>query len=300
MLNAEVLIGFVQHIYPTVVFESSYETSSAAQFTAIVAASFFFVAILFLIYDIFVQRRNNKLIKNAARSNAIVASLFPGNVRDRLISGNNNRVLGQKRSLNLKKYIASGGVDADNTSAIDSPPLADLFLETTVLFADIVGFTAWSSTREPAQVFKLLETVYSAFDEIAKARRVFKVETVGDCYVAATGIPEYRRDHAIVMCRFARDILFKMGVLTKELEVTLGPDTADLDLRIGIHSGPVTAGVLRGAKARFQLFGDTMNTTSRIESSSEAGRIQMSQEVSSTTYIIPFLQAYLIFSATDC
>ena len=80
------------------------------------------------------------------------------------------------------------------------------------------------------------------------------------------------------MARFARDILSKMNVLTKELEVTLGPDTGDLALRVGMHSGPVTAGVLRGERARFQLFGDTMNTCSRLESSSQRGRVLCSKE----------------------
>lgn len=69
-----------------------------------------------------------------------------------------------------------------------------------------------------------------------------------------------------------------MHILTRELMVSLGPETGHLDLRIGIHSGPVTAGVLRGQKARFQLFGDTMNTCARIESTSAPGRIQCSKE----------------------
>lgn len=105
--------------------------------------------------------------------------------------------------------------------------------------------------------------MYSAFDDIAKKRGVFKVETVGDCYVAVAGLPEPREDHAVCMARFARDCLLKTRELTKELELTLGPDTADLAMRIGLHSGPVTAGVLRGDRPRFQLFGDTMNTTAR-------------------------------------
>jgi class 3 adenylate cyclase len=107
-------------------------------------------------------------------------------------------------------------------------------------------------------VFTLLETLYRAFDEIAKKRKVFKVETVGDCYVAVTGLPEPQKDHAVIMCRFARDCMLRMKSLTKKLEVTLGPDTVELNLRIGLHSGPVTAGVLRGERSRFQLFGDTM------------------------------------------
>ena len=124
--------------------------------------------------------------------------------------------------------------------------------------------------------FTLLETIYSAFDEIARKKKIFKVETVGyvskpkrevgtgvarvcltslfriefcrDCYVAVSGVPEARKDHAVVMARFANAILVEMKSLTRELEATFGPDTGDLDLRIGIHSGPVTAGVLRGGK----------------------------------------------------
>ena len=67
---------------------------------------------------------------------------------------------------------------------METKPIADLFPNTTVFFADIAGFTAWSSVREPSQVFTLLETVYKAFDKTAKRRKVFKVETVGDCYVS--------------------------------------------------------------------------------------------------------------------
>ena len=97
--------------------------------------------------------------------------------------------------------------------------------------ADIAGFTAWSSTREPEQVFHLLETVYGAIDQIAMHRGIFKVETVGDCYVAVCGLPDPREDHAIAMVRFARDCQLRMASLSQQLEVALGPDTADLAFR---------------------------------------------------------------------
>jgi class 3 adenylate cyclase len=104
-------------------------------------------------------------------------------------------------------------------------PIADFFPNCTVMFADIGGFTAWSSTREPTQVFVLLQTVYQNFDFLAKRRKVFKVETTGDSYLAVTGLPEPQSHHATIMGRFAWDCLLRMSEITKELEVTLGPDT---------------------------------------------------------------------------
>jgi class 3 adenylate cyclase len=269
-----------KNIFPSSEFEDKYHSDTPTKFAALVALTFLLVAIVFIIYDIFVHRRNEKLIASAAKSNAIVTSLFPDNIRERLIGQNNDSNNG--KSPNHLKSVLLDGVDGKalqaNGGSEKMKPLADLFLETTVMFADICGFTAWSSVREPSQVFLLLESVYGSFDKIAKRRRVFKVETVGDCYVAVTGLPEPRRDHALIMSRFACDIMTNMQALTKNLEVTLGPDTGELTLRIGIHSGPVIGGVLRGARSRFQLFGDTMNTASRMESTGEPGRGHMSQE----------------------
>lgn len=104
-----------------------------------------------------------------------------------------------------------------------------------------------------------------------------KIETVGDCYVAVCGLPDPRKDHATVMVRFARDCLEQMHLVLNNLTVTLGPDTTELGIRIGLNSGPVTAGVLRGDRARFQLFGDTVNTCARVEGTGAKNRIHVSE-----------------------
>ena len=136
---------------------------------------------------------------SATRSNAIVSSLFPEQVRERLMddaAGGSNK----KDETGASRLVPFGMTDksawkADNvngpasSSSLTSPsghftskPIADLFPSASVMFADIAGFTAWSSVREPTQVFTLLEGIYNAFDRIAKKKKVFKVETIGDCY----------------------------------------------------------------------------------------------------------------------
>jgi class 3 adenylate cyclase len=208
----------------------------------------------------------------AMASGAIVSSLFPEKVRNQLYEDNQEKV---KQVANAKDFMNNGGSGSDDIKS--SKPIADLFENTTIMFADLVGFTAWSSKHTPVEVFELLEAIYSVFDAIAVKRGVFKVETIGDCYVAVTGIPAPQSDHAVIMARFARDCMTRLSELTYDLVESLGADTADLEMRVGLHSGATTAGVLRGEKSRFQLFGDTVNTASRMESNSVAGRIHASE-----------------------
>jgi class 3 adenylate cyclase len=276
------------HLYPGIKFINQYKKSLPIVFTLIVACTFLLMSATFFIYDRFVYRRNVKVVDAAVRSSTIVSSLFPSNVRKRIYEDakvKKDAIDNQASHTRLKNFLNYGETKVETepgnpnrTNAFESKPIAELFPNTTVMFGDISGFTAWSSSREPTQVFTLLETLYHSFDSIAKKRRVFKVETVGDCYVAVTGLPDPQKDHAVAMARFAVNCLHEMQNLTKSLELSLGPDTADLSLRIGLHSGPVTAGVLRGDRSRFQLFGDTMNVAARMESNGCPDRIHLSQE----------------------
>lgn len=220
-------------VYPSAAFYDAYKTSTPLMVTCGVAIVFIFTSFMFLCYDRLVERRQAIVLLRAEQTTRIVTSLFPQQVADRLIQAANKEeakdTVGNSFAApnrRLKSFLAEDG-DHGN----QSQPIADLFPNCTVLFADIAGFTAWSSTRDPVQVFILLQTIYQAFDAIAKRRKVFKVETIGDSYVAVTGLPDPQESHAVIMARFAGECLSKMNQLTAELESSLGPDTADLCMR---------------------------------------------------------------------
>ncbi|KAG7374631.1 adenylate cyclase [Nitzschia inconspicua] len=271
---------YTMSAYPTLEFEQIYSSTKPIWFATMVASIFVCTAMVFIVYDILVQKRQKKLMSSAKRSNAIVSSLFPKEVQEKLMNQLDEENAGNMR--HGRRGAMADFLDEANPKDADvapsGSPIADIFTDATVMFADIAGFTAWSSTREPSQVFVLLESIYAAFDAFARKRKVFKVETIGDCYVAVTGVPHPHKDHAVLMAKFARDCMAVMHDVLGRLETNLGPDTTELGIRIGLNSGPVTAGVLRGDRARFQLFGDTVNTASRIETTGQKNRIHISEE----------------------
>ena len=199
------------NVIATPEFETAFLTNGPIIFSIAVSSCFLIFAVVFFSYDWAVRRRQQKLLHTAERTNAIVTNLFPKDVRDRIMADAEEQAKqesamqkGARSSAIMLRQSGSGQIkelldESQSTSIFKTKPIADLFPEVTVMFADLVGFTAWSSTREPAQVFTLLETIYHEFDQIAQRRRVFKVETVGDCYVAVAGLPEYRKDHAVIM-----------------------------------------------------------------------------------------------------
>eukprot|EP00980_Cylindrotheca_fusiformis_P014635 scaffold3974_cov140-Cylindrotheca_fusiformis.AAC.7 len=221
-------------VYPSEDLEQSFQTSKAIEYTGVVAASFIFTSLVFLIYDYFVRMRQAKVMERIMRQDKMVASVFPTAIRDRLYQSQEKQQQGREGRHSERGDFNDGDIEGDSYIS-GSAPMADLFPNVSVVFADIAGFTAWSSAREPHQVFVLLENIYGAFDKIAYGHSVFKVETVGDCYVSAVGLPEPVHKHAVVACKFARECKMKMQEVTLKLEVSLGPDTGDLHLRTGIH-----------------------------------------------------------------
>jgi class 3 adenylate cyclase len=150
--------------------------------------------------------------------------------------------------------------------------IADRFPEVTVLFADLVAFTASSDRASPERVVQVLADLFTAFDRLAARHRLEKIKTVGDAYMVAGGLPEPRPDHAEAVAEMAL-------ALRDEAGRHLDPTGRPLQVRIGIDSGPVVAGVIGTAKFSYDLWGDTVNTASRMESTGVAGCIQVTERV---------------------
>jgi Adenylate and Guanylate cyclase catalytic domain len=207
---------FTLHLYPSDKMASAYITNNPIIFSLVAAMIFVFTALVFYLYDVTVENRQKRVMQTAVRSSHIVSSLFPASVRDQLYP------VSQETALSKDGFWQKSTLHGEEATALSGNSIAQVYPETTVLFADIAGFTAWSSSREPTQVFHLLETIYAAFDKLAKQHGVFKVETIGDCYVAVVGLPTPRKSHAVVMARFASDCRNKMEELTTQLEAKLG------------------------------------------------------------------------------
>jgi adenylate cyclase len=146
--------------------------------------------------------------------------------------------------------------------------IAEAYPSTTVVFADIVGFTPWAQRTPPHEVVDLLDGMFTTFDELVEQHGLEKIKTIGDAYMAVAGAPQARSDHAIVAIEFSRAVI----VAVERIRERTG---LEIQVRIGVASGPVVAGVIGARRLQFDLWGDTVNLASRMESSGVAGRIQV-------------------------
>jgi class 3 adenylate cyclase len=150
--------------------------------------------------------------------------------------------------------------------------IADHYSEVTVLFADIVGFTSMSQGREPTEIVSLLNGLFTRFDAAAAKHGIEKIKTIGDAYMAVCGLSNPEQDHAKRMVDMALEMLEAVEVYGSHAGVPLA-------IRIGINSGPVAAGVIGTSKFIYDLWGDTVNMASRMESTGVPGTIQVTRGI---------------------
>ena len=150
--------------------------------------------------------------------------------------------------------------------------IADSFPEATVLFADVVGFTTLAAEMSAPDLVSLLNKVFSRFDAIAAEHGAEKIKTIGDAYMVVAGVPAPRTDHVEIVADVA------LAMRAAILEVSAGTNVP-MALRLGMHTGPVVAGVIGTHKFLYDLWGDTVNTASRMESHGVVGEIQVTEAV---------------------
>ena len=141
----------------------------------------------------------------------------------------------------------------------------------SVLFADLCGFTKLSRKTSPADLVSMLNEIFTTFDDIVKNHGVEKIKTIGDCYMLVGGLPNPRDDHAHAVADTALEMVQALERINKNRDI-------DLAMRIGIHSGPVVAGVIGKIKFTYDIWGDTVNVASRMESSGLPGKIHISEQ----------------------
>lgn len=182
------------------------------------------------------DQRNQQLETERARSESLLLNILPPPIVERLKSGQST--------------------------------IADGFSQATVLFSDVVGFTSMSADMVPVELVTLLNELFELFDSAADKNGVEKIKTMGDAYIAVSGVPIPRSDHIEAVANMALDVrdgLHEMGDY--------------LQIRTGIHAGPVVAGVIGTKKFIYDLWGDTVNVASRMQSTCGPGEIQVTAEI---------------------
>jgi class 3 adenylate cyclase len=208
----------------------------------------------------------NDILPNAALLAAVL--LLGEAVRNRRALDREHRLLlaEQERSERLLLNVLPAPIAArlKQTDGV----IADEFPDVTVLFADIVDFTLRSQQSTPEEVVEVLDGLFSAFDELARQRGLEKIKTIGDAYMVVGGLPDPRPDHVEAVAAMAL-------AMREEVARRDDPGGRPLAVRIGIDTGPVVAGVIGRSRFSYDLWGDTVNTASRMESHGVTGCIQV-------------------------
>lgn len=218
--------------------------------------------ILFLAYGLF---RRNKFMK---RTNEIIAAE-------------------KQRSDDLLKNIlpAETAEELKENGSVQ----AKQFDEVSILFTDFKGFTEQSELMSPEALVESIDFYFSKFDEIMEQYGLEKIKTIGDAYMCAAGLPFPVDDHAVKICQAALDIV----EFVRKTKRSINHKLAKFDIRVGINTGPVVAGVVGTTKFQYDIWGDAVNTAARMESSSDVGKVNISE----STYNL--LQQYDVFEFTE-
>jgi guanylate cyclase len=197
--------------------------------------------IVFTLLAVFARQRRDALAalrEEQARAESLLLNILPRSIADRLKA--------ETRTI------------ADHVNAV------------SILFADVVDFTPLAERLPPAEVVGVLDQLFSHFDGLAERYGLEKIKTIGDCYMVAAGVPAPRSDHAQALALMALDMQAAMRTVDEVRHL-------GLELRIGINSGPVVAGVIGRKRFLYDLWGDAVNTASRMESHGTSGRIQITR-----------------------
>ena len=238
-----ILFGTVSLIYCEFFLESAYwDLTSRVAFTQILRPAYLVSAILMVCFCFFIFSRELAKARTEVKAQFDRAEELLHNI--------------------LPKAVANRLRDQQET-------IADRFSDVTVLFADMVGFTTLASQTKPARLVEILNSFFSAYDDLCEKHHIEKIKTIGDAYMAAAGVPIQSAAHAKQMADFALDMLKTTARISKELNL-------EINVRIGMNSGPVVAGVIGKRKYIYDLWGETVNLASRMESHGEEGKIQVS------------------------
>jgi class 3 adenylate cyclase len=189
------------------------------------------------ILEVKVIERTSELVAQTKKTESLMLNILPASIADRLKSGEEG--------------------------------ISDSYQNATILFSDLVGFTKMSSGKSPENLVFLLNDLFKRFDIRAQSLGLEKIKTIGDAYMVVGGLPTKDEDHAVRVTKMALGMYEDLSEFNKEHDM-------NLDMRIGINSGPVVAGVIGHSKFSYDLWGNTVNVASRMESTSIPGEIQVS------------------------